>query len=649
MKKLITLLMLLVCISAGAARRTTKKATGNPKPFTVPTLQDWTGGSGKIRKASLVRVLYREAELAPVAEYMSKCIGVAVTPIPETEKKLKLGQGDIMLSVAELKQATRESYLLKIDNTIHIQGQTAQAVLWGAQTVMQILDQTGELPFGTAIDSPDYPMRGFMIDCGRKYIPMDYLRSLVKVMSYYKMNTLQVHLNDNGFKKYFHNNWDETYSAFRLESEYFPGLTARDGYYTKDEFRQFCKESALLGVEIIPEIDAPAHALAFTHYRPSLACEEFGVDHLDLTNPQVVPFLDSLWTEYIGGPDPVFAGPRVHIGTDEYSNKKQEVVELFRSLADHLIALAEKNGKQAVLWGSLTHAKGETPVKAGNVMMSMWYNGYADPVAMKQLGYQMISIPDGYMYIVPEAGYYYNYLNDRYLYEHWTPAQIGNQKFEEKDPQISGGMFAVWNDVCGNGISVGDIHHRVYPAMQVLSQKCWLAVNDTIGYQQWDDQRKKLFDGPLTDELGRSEMEYPNLLPGKKITNRDEAQLGYDYQVDFDITWKKEDRGAMLTYSNRAEFYLCDPISNMLGFSRDGYLFTFNYSGREGVTEHITIRGTNKSTTLLVNGRKIQELGYDERLAADQKPYNVIRTLVFPLTHTGNYKSLISNFSAKKL
>ena len=55
-----------------------------------------------------------------------------------------------------------------------------------------------------------------MIDCGRKFIPMSYLQDLVKIMAYYKMNTLQVHLNDNGFKQYFDNNWDKTYAAFRL-------------------------------------------------------------------------------------------------------------------------------------------------------------------------------------------------------------------------------------------------------------------------------------------------------------------------------------------------------------------------------------------------------------------------------------------------
>ena len=82
-------------------------------------------------------------------------------------------------------------------------------------------------------------MRGMMIDVGRKYIPLSYLYSLVNLLSYYKMNTLQVHLNDNGFRDFFHGNWNETYSAFRIESELFPGLTAKDGYYTKKGFHDF--------------------------------------------------------------------------------------------------------------------------------------------------------------------------------------------------------------------------------------------------------------------------------------------------------------------------------------------------------------------------------------------------------------------------
>ncbi|MDE5622026.1 MAG: family 20 glycosylhydrolase, partial [Alistipes sp.] len=376
---------------------------------------------------------------------------------------------------------------------------------WGTRTLLQIAEQhDGQcLPCGSLRDWPDYGLRGFLLDCGRKYIPMAYLRDLVKIMSYYKMNTLQVHLNDNGFKQYFDNDWNKTYAAFRLESETFPGLTARDGSYTKREFIDFQREAAALGVEIIPEIDVPAHSLAFTHYKPEIGSKEYGMDHLDLFEPATYEFLDALFAEYLSGDEPVFCGPRVSIGTDEYSNRDKEVVEQFRAFTDRYIRYVESFGKQASVWGALTHAKGDTPVKAENVVMNAWYNGYAEPKEMAALGYRLVSIPDGLVYIVPAAGYYYDYLNTKHLYENWTPAQVGNALFEERDPAILGGMFAVWNDHAGNGISVGDIHHRTIPALQTLAVKSWAGSSRTLSYDDFDALRKGLSEAPGVNRLGR--------------------------------------------------------------------------------------------------------------------------------------------------
>ena len=342
-----------------------------------------------------------------------------------------------------------------------------------------------------------------MIDCGRKFIPMSYLQDLVKIMAYYKMNTLQVHLNDNGFKQYFDNNWDKTYAAFRLESETYPGLTARDGSYSKKEFIDFQIQAATNFVEIIPEIDIPAHSLAFTHYKPEIGSKEYGMDHLDLFKPETYQFADDLFKEYLKGDDPVFVGKRVHIGTDEYSNAKKEVVEKFRAFTDHYIRLVEGFGKQAVIWGALTHAKGDTPVKSENIIMNAWYNGYADPATMIKDGYQLISIPDAMVYIVPLAGYYQDYLNEVFLYKEWTPAHIGKAVFEEKHPAILGGMFAIWNDHAGNGISVKDIHHRVFPALQTLAVKTWTGKETSLPFKVYNEKRSAISEAPGVNQLGR--------------------------------------------------------------------------------------------------------------------------------------------------
>lgn len=110
---------------------------------------------------------------------------------------------------------------------------------------------------------------------------------------------------------------------------------------------------------------------------------------MDLFKSSTYQFLDSLFTEFLGGENPVFRGKRVHIGTDEYSNKDSVVVERFRYFTDYYIKFMEKFGKQACIWGALTHAKGKTPVKSENVVMGIWYNGYADPIDMIKKGIRL--------------------------------------------------------------------------------------------------------------------------------------------------------------------------------------------------------------------------------------------------------------------
>lgn len=643
---------MMVCLIA--------QAQSTQKPFVIPALHNWKAVNGSYELNGVTPVC-TDSTLYPACELMAKYINQisdnAVTP--EVDASAKLKSRNLVLQLVKQKSLGDEGYELRITQKgIVAKAQTPRGIMWAVQSLIQMV-QDGKVPCGSTIDVPEYKLRGFMIDCGRKYIPMSYLYETVRCMSALKMNTLQVHLNDNGFKKYAHNNWDETYAAFRLESELFPDLTARDGYYTKEEFREFVKWSAEQGVEVIPEIDAPAHALAFTHFRPEYGNEEFGVDHLDLFNPGVVPFLDSLYSEYLGGPDPVFAGPRVHIGTDEYSNKKQETTEKFREFTNHYIRLMKQYKKQPVVWGSLTWSKGETPVDVDGVLMDMWSNGFAEPDSMKQLGYQMVSIPDGWVYIVPAAGYYYDYLYTDMLYNKWTPANINGKQFPEHDPQIEGGMFAVWNDVCGNGISCFDIFHRVRPAMQVIAEKCWSSTVQDMPFEQWNAKAAKVHDyaghriGELTNTDAESSLTAYEFQPDDNLFFTNETfnndveggryfySLGYDKAVEILVTGEKEDKGAILTYNDDTEFYLSDPITGRIGFARDGYLFSFDYALRPGEKHLLRIECTNKATSLYVDGKLFQKLGPDERLAADKKPYNVIRTLSFPLKACGRFNSKV--------
>ncbi|GAB6865821.1 family 20 glycosylhydrolase [Bacteroides acidifaciens] len=641
----VVFLLTIFCLTGNLSH-----AAVNPKPFVIPELKQWTGKEGSFIPGTDAKIVCTssDSELLRIAHMFAddyqQMFGQTLSV---TEGKAKAG--DFILSLSTDKKLGKEGYAIKIADRVTLSAPTPTGLYWSTRTLLQIAEQTADhqLPQGIIRDYPDYPIRGFMIDCGRKFIPMPYLQDLVKIMAYYKMNALQVHLNDNGFKQFFGHDWDKTYAAFRLESDTYPGLAARDGFYTKKEFVDFQHQAAAQFVEIIPEIDIPAHSLAFAHYKPEIGSKEYGMDHLDLFKPETYEFADALFKEYLEGENPIFVGKRVHIGTDEYSNAKKDVVEKFREFTDHYIRFVESFGKQAMVWGALTHAKGETPVKSENVIMNAWYNGYADPETMIKEGYRLISIPDGMVYLVPAAGYYYDYLNEPFLYNKWTPAHIGKAVFEEQHPAILGGMFAVWNDHVGNGISVKDVHHRVFPALQTLAVKMWTGAHTSLPYEAYNEKRAAISEAPGVNQMGRIGKspalvyERATVAPG---STSDHPEIGYNYTVSFDITGADEKNGTELFRSANAVFYLTDPIRGMMGFARDGYLNTFPYKVNPGEKATVQIEGDNRSTTLKVNGKVIEKMDIQKiYFNAGKDSINYVRTLVFPLEKAGKFNSRIEN------
>lgn len=642
-KRLVLLACSVFCLSGAVWAQ-------NAKPFVIPELKEWKGGDGQFVPTASSRIVCAsgEAELLRVAQAFAadyeEMFGVRMPVMVG-----KAAAGDFVFQLKADKKMPKEGYDIRITDRVQVTAPETSGAFWATRTLLQMTEQSDSrsLAKGNMRDFPSYGVRGFMLDVGRKFFTIDFLRDYVKFMAYYKMNTFQIHLNDNGFKQFFGHDWNKTYAAFRLECDTYPGLTAEDGFYTKQEFIDLQKLAENNYVEIIPEIDAPAHSLAFSHYKPEIGSQTYGMDHLDLGNPETYKFMDGLFKEYLEGNNPVFRGKRVNIGTDEYSNKDKQVVEQFRAFTDHYIKYVEQFGKQACVWGALTHAKGETPVKVDNVVMNIWHNPFAQPRDMKALGYKMISIPDGLTYIVPQAGYYYDYLNCQYLYENWTPAVIANEVFDENDPAVLGGMFAVWNDHVGNGISMQDVHHRAFPAMQTLAVKMWTGKDTKLPYADFNQKRLALSEAPGVNILGRigkgKEMVYEAaaVTPGMKTPYR---EVGYDYTVSFDIEGADEAKGTELFRSRDVVFYLADPISGMLGYARDGYLYTFGYRVKPGKV-NIAIEGDNQATRLYIDGKLAEELGkrtlyYNE--GGKDKMYQS-RTLVFPLEKAGQFSSRISN------
>ena len=658
MKKTLTFFsMLLMCLLAFAQ---------NPCPQVIPALQQWKGAKGTLAlpaQGSIVINPQDESTLGQTAsilvEDLKELIGWEYTITTGKAKK-----NDIYLSLSKPdEQLGNEGYVLAINNKVSIEAPTPLGVFWGTRTLLQMLyRQEATLAKGTTRDWPEFPSRGFMLDVGRKFFTLDYLKQQIKVMSFYKMNEFQIHLNDNGFPQFFDNDWNKTYAAFRLESERFPGLTSKDGSYTKKEFTELQRMGMAYGVNVIPEIDIPAHSLAFTHYKPEIGTQEYGMDHLDLYKEETYKFVDALLDEYMCGEEPVFIGPDVHIGTDEY-NKKE--AEQYRYFTDRYLKYVASYGKTPRMWGGLKWLPGKTPVQAEGVTVNAWSFDWVDPEVSIKEGYKLINTCDTYLYIVPGAGYYREFLDHQWLYETWTPWKMNrNQTLPVGTPGVLGGMFAVWNDQCGNGISEQDVYYRSFPAIQVMSERMWKGDNQqVVPFSEFEALCQSMPEAPGVNLLGRIEKETllaeEAVLTGKDSLFTSLDEVGYPYTVSFSICPdKKPNISGVLFQGPHSTVYTNWENTGRIAFTRDGYAFTFgSFILPEGEWTDITIKGDWKGTSLYVNG-KLQERLEGRKKRVYNPKYDrlesmpIQETLVFPLKQIGSpingFKGQIKNVIVKQ-
>ena len=256
----------------------------------------------------------------------------------------------------------------------------------------------------------------------------------------------------------------------------------------------FRSVAAKYGVTITPEIDAPAHDLAFTQYRPDLASPTLSKEFLDLSNPNTYTFLNSIWNTFI----PWFDSKQVDIGADEYSPADSDHYRQFINTYDTFL---RSKGKTVRMWGSLTKMQSSVQVNS-NIVIDDWNNAWANPVNMVNSGFSVINANDSLLYIVPRAGYYNDYLNTQMLYNQWEP-----NIFSLSDPTLNlqpgnthllGGMFSEWNDKLGSVVSDADVYARVQPAMQTMGQKLWGATTAGISYDQFVQIAQRVSTAPGT-------------------------------------------------------------------------------------------------------------------------------------------------------
>jgi hypothetical protein len=446
----------------------------NAAPAVVPSLHQWSGGSGEFTLTPSSRIVVDAAHSAElttdVRTFHDELVAETGLELPTVVKE-KPGKSDVFFT---LGSGGPEGYTLTVGDHVVVEGGGTAGAFYGGRTILQLLrldPHHASLPRGVARDAPDFRERGVMLDPARKFYSVAYLERTIKQLAWLKMNTLHLHLTDS--------------EAWRLESDAYPGLAAPQ-HYTKEQIRRLQELASRYHVAIQAELEMPAHANQLTSYNPSLRwpCPSmndtpYGPSDgftIDITRPANVAWVDRLVEEYL----PLFDSPIIHLGGDEYPVYSQQQAcsylvdyartqgfasteDVFVDYQNHLNQLVKSHGKMLMLWDWWDVAGGATITPDKDIIVQAW-RGNPDRFAAD--GYRTVGSSSVDQYVVPNT----------------PPGSVGwlqpdsGQQYSEWEPTVSPNLLGFQIPAWGDGAATATdaffdwFLHR--PA-QILAARTW--------------------------------------------------------------------------------------------------------------------------------------------------------------------------------
>lgn len=431
--------------------------------------------------------------------------------------KIDSRKGDVCL----VTDATLKSEAYKLEITIKkitIRASDLQGFYYGLQSIRQLLPSAIEseqvtenvdwtVPALTITDQPRFGYRGLLVDVARFFSPKENLLRIIDCMAMLKLNKLHLHLvDDNGWrieiKKYpllteigscRVDRPGKTFPERRNPRQGEP--TVEKGFYTQDEIREIVRYAQERHIEVIPEIEMPAHSNAALAAYPLLSCpvvDKFigvlpglGGNHADVIfcagNDSVFTFLQDILDEVLE----LFPSKYIHLGGDEarkthweecplcQTRMKAESLENTEELQGYFMArvarYVQNKGREVIGWDELTNAR----IPEGSIILG--WQGYGQ-AALKaaELGHRFIMTPARILYLIRYQGPQWfepityfgnNTLKDVYDYEpvqkDWTPQAAS---------LLMGVQACMWTEFCN---SPADVDYLLFPRLSALAEVAW--------------------------------------------------------------------------------------------------------------------------------------------------------------------------------
>lgn len=474
----------------------------------IPQAQSVTIGNGSfpLQELRSMQVPPEWNETAKAfTELVQKTTGVSLT----------ISDIDAPLSLVKNDKLTEEAYTLEIERgRIVLEANDAQGISNALATLHQLIltAKDNKLPIINIQDKPRFGYRGLMLDCSRHFWTVDELKETLSQMAFFKLNKLQMHLTDN--------------NAWRLAMDQYPELTAKGTYYSDfpdlsgkyystNDLKEIVKYAQALGIEIIPEVDLPGHAIALLAAMPQLSCkggtfeaypEELPLNQrkrgnenmLCIGNPESIRFAQEVVDALIQ----IFPSKYIHLGGDEVPTAiwgkcpkcqalyKKEGMKEPGELQDYftrkMSEYIRSKGKIMVGWDEINDRHAATPED----MLTVWRdNGLKAQKAALERGIPVVMCPQHGCYL--DWGYAGN--STRKVYE-WDP--VTSQVTPEQEALVKGGQGALWTE----RVATQDrVEWMLYPRLAALSEVFWTNASK----RNWDDFYRRITDFyPVMRKMG---------------------------------------------------------------------------------------------------------------------------------------------------
>ena len=349
--------------------------------------------------------------------------------------------------------------------------------------------------------------RGMHLDVARFFMPREHVLRLIECMAQLKLNKLHLHLtDDNGWRLEIKRYPRLTeVGAWRVDRPGVPFPARRNpapgeptpvgGFYTQDDIREIVAYAAERQIEVIPEIDVPAHSNAALAAYPEYACPVvdryigvlpgLGGRNADIIfcagNERTFGFLQNILDEVLE----LFPSRYIHLGGDEAwkthwetcplcqarirREKLASVEELQGYFMRRVCDYVRSKGREVIGWDELTNSR----LPEGVIIQGWQGYGQAALKAAAQ-GHRFILTPARVLYLIryqgpqrfePVTYFGNNTLQDVYGYEpvqeDWAP---------EYESLLMGVQASMWTEFCD---TPEDVEYLLFPRLAALAEVAW--------------------------------------------------------------------------------------------------------------------------------------------------------------------------------